>query len=59
MAKCGVDLRDDPFAHGQLYVGLSRVQNGTDILALVRNHKIDDTQIKRARNVVYEELLQH
>ena len=50
------DVREHPFAHGQLYVGTSRVRNRQDILMLTRpSHLLDGKAL--TKNVVYPELL--
>ena len=50
------DVREHPFAHGQLYVGTSRVRNRRDILMLTRpSHLLDGKAL--TKNVVYPELL--
>ena len=50
------DVREHPFAHGQLYVGTSRVRKRRDILMLTRpSHLLDGKAL--TKNVVYPELL--
>lgn len=46
----GVDLRSDCFAHGQLYVGLSRIGNASNQFILLQDNRI-------TRNIVYKEIL--
>ncbi|CAM9218937.1 unnamed protein product, partial [Ectocarpus sp. 12 AP-2014] len=36
LARVGLDLRDDVFCHGQLYVALSRTTSSKNVLCLVR-----------------------
>ena len=50
------DVREHPFAHGQLYVGTSRVRNQRDILMLTRPSHLHDGKAL-TKNVVYPELL--
>jgi hypothetical protein len=52
-----LDLRHDPFAHGQLHVGCSRVNNSKCIRALTLPERIFNNRA-RTVNVVYPELLQ-
>ena len=51
-----IDLREHPFAHGQLYVAASRVRNSSDILILTQNDHFQDG-CALTRNIVYRELL--
>ena len=51
----GVDLRKQVFAHGQLYVALSRATTAEHLAILLPT----ESQIKTARNVVYNEILLH
>ena len=57
LKKCGLDLREDPFAHGQLSVGLSRNQTRNDILILTLPEKVNPDGFAVTANVVYSELL--
>ena len=48
-----IDLRTDPFAHGQLYTALSRVRNRNDIRVLFAPNNED----KDTANIVFKRLL--
>lgn len=41
LQKCEVDLREEPFGHGQLYVSRSRVQSRENLFALVRDNQLN------------------
>jgi ATP-dependent exoDNAse (exonuclease V) alpha subunit len=53
----GLDLRNPVFAHGQLYVTLSRVQSKDDIIILVNNICINGKPGIYTKNIVYREVL--
>ena len=57
LRRCGLDLRQDPFAHGQLSVGLSRNQTRHDILILTTPERLTAEGFATTLNVVYKELL--
>ena len=52
----GVDLTADVFAHGQLYVVLSRVRHRDSIRVLSRPERVRDG-VLYAHNLVYPELV--
>ena len=54
--RVGIDLTSDPFAHGQLYVDLTRVRSRQSIRVLTHPERIVDG-VPHAVNVVYPELL--
>ena len=51
-----IDVRNQPFAHGHLYVALSRVKNADKVLLFCNNEQIIDN-IPHLTNVVYDKLL--
>ncbi len=55
LKKVCFDVRDYPFAHGQLYVGTSRVRYRRDMLMLTRQNHVRDGHAL-TKNVVYSEL---
>ncbi len=58
LEKVGLDLRDDVFAHGQLYVALGRVRNRSSIRVLVSPHRLyGPNKTPLTANIVYKELL--
>lgn len=57
LSRIGLDLRNDIFAHGQLYVALSRIKNRHSIMCLVPPSHIADG-VAHARNVVYSPFIE-
>ena len=53
LAKTAVDLRIDPFAHGQLYTALSRVRHRNDSLLIFS----EENEERDSANIVYPSLL--
>ena len=51
-----LDLREHPFAHGQLYVGASRVRNRSNILVLTLDDHLHHC-CALTKNIVYQDLL--
>ena len=52
----GLYLPYPVFAHGQLYIALSRVQSKNNIKILVKNGKVDDEIGTFTKNIVYKEI---
>ncbi|CAM9472450.1 unnamed protein product, partial [Hapterophycus canaliculatus] len=52
LSRIGLDLRSSPFAHGQLYVALSRAQNRHSVMCLLPESHILNN-IPHTHNVVY------
>ena len=51
-----LDLREHPFAHGQLYVGASHVRNRSNILVLTLDDHLHHS-CALTKNIVYQDLL--
>jgi ATP-dependent exoDNAse (exonuclease V) alpha subunit len=49
----GLDLQTPVFAHGQLYVALSRCTSGRRISVLLNENNVD----RQTANIVYKEVL--
>ena len=56
LKTCLLDLRTPPFAHGHLYVALSRIRKYSDIAIFTKAEHVRN-EIVTAENVVYPELL--
>lgn len=52
-----IDLRNQSFAHGHLYVGLSRVKFYNQIAILVNKNETRDDIHPIVTNIIYPELL--
>ena len=57
LSRIGLDLRNDIFAHGQLYVALSRIKNRHSIMCLVPPSHIA-AGVAHAPNVVYSPFIE-
>ena len=55
---CLLDLRTPPFAHGHLYVALSRIRRYDDIAIFSNEENVQNGVIK-TENIVYPELLKN
>lgn len=53
-----IDVTDLPFAHGHLYVALSRAETAEGIAAIVKSDQIIDDSLT-VQNVIYQDLLQN
>ena len=53
LTRAAIDLRIDPFAHGQLYTALSRVRHRDDCLLIFS----EENEERDSANVVYKSLL--
>ena len=49
----GIDLRTEPFAHGQLYVAISRTRGYENFKILLH----PENKSKKVKNIVYKEVL--
>ena len=56
LQNVGLDLRDDVFTHGQLYVALSRTTSRENILCLVKTNRLIDN-VPHVANVVLREFI--
>ncbi|CAB1113964.1 unnamed protein product [Ectocarpus sp. CCAP 1310/34] len=52
LKKIGLDLRSSPFAHGQLYVALTRAQKRSTVMVLLPHSQVVDG-VPYTENVVY------
>ncbi|XP_052622067.1 uncharacterized protein LOC128127551 [Lactuca sativa] len=57
LSKVGLFLKDPVFSHGQLYVALSRVQNGEGLKLLILDK--DGRLTNKTYNVVYKEVFRN
>ena len=57
LERACLDVRRSPFAHGHLYVGVSRVKNRDDMRVLPDFENLDQNGNALVRNVVWPELL--
>jgi hypothetical protein len=51
--KIGIDYRDEPFAHGQTYTGISRAKSWDGVKIRLPDDRLDN----RIRNIVWKEVL--
>ena len=50
--RVGLDLRDDVFAHGQLYVALSRARCAANIMVLLKDDRIESNGTGLTANAI-------
>ena len=58
LSSCLLDLSTPPFAHGHLYVALSRIRKYNDIAIYTKEENVRNGVIT-TENVVYPELLEN
>ena len=58
LKRVGLDLRNDVFAHGQLYVACSRVGRAADLTILaVNSSRANQPPVYKTNNIVYRQVL--
>ena len=57
LTRCVADTRQDPFAHGHLYVAMGRVQHRQDLRILSTASRLDSSGCALTKNIVWKELL--
>ena len=57
LLNCVLDSRSSPFAHGHLYVALSRVQDRNSIRVFTTSERCNNAGHALTKNIVWKELL--